>query len=382
MGTSAGSIMATLLAAGYEADEMSAALNEQQDGRPVFLGFLQDPPAPSDQEVRQSSIRELLKEINIKMVPDMIEDLIDDALAVALARSPLGNRIYSFIERGGLFAADSFLVWLKDKLNTGVYNRDSGEHPKGAQRNFGEMTLAEFTRASGTDLSLIAADTSDSQMLILNSRTAPDLPLVWGVRMSMSVPLLWQEVVWQSEWGAYMDKDISGNTIVDGGLLSNFPIELFISKDRQVIEVMGDKNTDDLAVIGFLIDEDEEVPNAPPPDDQEEQGGFGKLIGELKTVGRVKNLANTMMQAHDKIVIDTFERFVVRLPAKGYGTIEFGMSPARRDALVNAGQKATADYFDRQEIEAPEGVMMDMAPVDTGQIADQASKISAKILDY
>ena len=41
--------------------------------------------------------------------------------------------------------------------------------------------------------------------------------------MSMSVPLLWQEVVWEPEWGTYRGTSVAGNTIVDGGLLSNFP---------------------------------------------------------------------------------------------------------------------------------------------------------------
>ena len=60
-------------------------------------------------------------------------------------------------------------------------------------------------------------------------------------------------------------------------------------------------------------------------------------------------LINTMTQAHDKMVIDSYERYVVHLPAKGYGTIEFGMSEARRDALVAAGRSAAEQYFNRQE---------------------------------
>ena len=79
----------------------------------------------------------------------------------------------------------------------------------------------------------MAADTTDSRMLVLNHRTAPDLPVVYAARMSMSVPLLWQEVIWQPEWGKYNGRDLTGHTIVDGGLLSNFPIELYLSGDAQ-----------------------------------------------------------------------------------------------------------------------------------------------------
>ena len=72
LGTSAGSIMAALLAAGYDAQEMTEALNEKQDGEPVFLGFLEAPPIPSHEEIQKSAMRKLLRDINLKYVPDAI----------------------------------------------------------------------------------------------------------------------------------------------------------------------------------------------------------------------------------------------------------------------------------------------------------------------
>jgi hypothetical protein len=43
---------------------------------------------------------------------------------------------------------------------------------------------------------------------------------------------------------------------------------------------------------------------------------------------------------------------LVRLPAAAYGTTEFDMSPARRDALVGAGRTAMGAYLD-----APRGLV-------------------------
>ena len=191
----------------------------------------------------------------------------------------------------------------------------------------------------------------------------------------MSVPLLWNEVVWHEEWGAYRGKNISGHSVVDGGLLSNFPIELFISNQLQVTSVMGPKVADELDLLGFLIDETLEVPNAPA----EKSMPKGIQIGKLRPVSRITDLVNTMMQARDKSVIEAFEQFVIRLPAKGYGTVEFGMSDERRDALIEAGRQATIEYLDRleaQEFEVSFGVEAgspkDMAPA--------ADKIATRIL--
>jgi predicted acylesterase/phospholipase RssA len=238
------------------------------------------------------------------------------------------------------------------------------------------MTMAEFYIATGIDLSLVAADTSGAQILILNHRTAPDCPLVRAVRMSMSLPLLWEEVVWQKEWGTYRGRDITGHTVVDGGLLSNFPIELLLSNQPQVTAVMGEKKVEQWNVLGLLIDETMEVPGAPPPKDEKETDSPG--LGTLRTVTRLKNLLNTVTQAHDKSVIEAFERFVVRLPARTYGTIEFGMSTERREALIRAGQATTAGYFNRLEAAAAAGPSF---TVDAAELEPAADRIAAKMLE-
>lgn len=64
--------------------------------------------------------------------------------------------------------------------------------------------------------------------------------------------MLWNEVVWQAAWGQYMGKDVSGHTVVDGGMLSNFPIELFLSDQEHVMRLMGETSADPSAVLGFL----------------------------------------------------------------------------------------------------------------------------------
>jgi NTE family protein len=375
LGASAGAIMATFLAAGYDSQEMAKALNETEADLPVFMGFLETPPRPTPEEIQNSAIRQLLRDVNIRIIPDVLEDKIDDAIANQLASSPLTSRIYSFIDKGGFYAANRFLAWLREKLNSGIYPLERGTFGKGEARAFGDMNLEEYYQATGVDLSLVGSDTTDAGLLILNHRTAPKCPLVWAVRMSMSFPMLWQEVVWQSEWGTYRDKDISGHTVVDGGMLSNFPIELFISNAKHVTNVMGDKTTDQLHVIGLLIDEGTPVPQAP----EVAATGAGFDFGRLQTVQRVMKLINTMTQAHDKKVIEAYERLVIRLPAKGYGTIEFGMSEERRKALVAAGRSAAAQFFNRLEKEQ-ELFSFSLTPpsvLDT----TTADRISSKILE-
>jgi predicted acylesterase/phospholipase RssA len=253
---------------------------------------------------------------------------------------------------------------MRRRLDTGSYH--------GKLRRFSQLNLAQFYDATGVDLSLIGSDTTASNMLVLNHRTAPDLPLVWAVRMSMSFPLLWEEVIWQAEWGRYRGHDFTGHAIVDGGLLSNFPIELFVSRDPTVTAVMGPKVSQH--VLGLMIDESLPVPGAPAA-----PGPAGIELGQLRTVRRVENLLNTALSARDKMVVEELEKWVIRLPAKGYGTVEFDMSAERRESLVNAGRLTMQAYL--QGPSAAEPVIFGGADdVEAEHTQKSAGRLAKKIL--
>jgi len=334
LGTSAGAISATMVAAGYTTDEMLVALGEKRDGKSVFSDFM-SPPAPIPENViADGAISTLLDGFDIPYFPNFLEKGVKRSLISYFGETLPARHLVSFVELGGWYSADQFLEWLAGKLDSGTVN--------GKKRSFSKMTLEEFYQATGRDLTLCVTDTTWHMMLALNHRTAPDCPVTWAVRMSMSIPLLWQEVVWDNRWGNYRGQDIIGHSIVDGGVLSNFPIELFLSDLPSITALMGPKSTNN--VLGLLIDETLEVDGAASA-----SKSHGRIdIAQLKTVQRVSGLVNTMLEAHDKSVITTFEKLVVRLPAKGYGTTEFEMSDERRELLVAAGRKAMKDYFDTQ----------------------------------
>ena len=47
-----------------------------------------------------------------------------------------------------------------------------------------------------------------------------------------------------------------------------------------------------------------------------------------------------MLGAHDKSVVEAHKYMVCRLPAKGYGTLEFELTPERMAPILKAGEEA------------------------------------------
>lgn len=364
LGTSAGAIMAAFLAAGYSTQELTDVLSEKQDGKPVLATFLGEPQFSDDEDVSQSVLAGVLAGVDLPFVPNALEASIHTRLVRAMLAQPRFRNIYSFVERGGWYSADGFVQWLHAKLDAGSF--------RGGPRRFSSMTLAEFNGATNVDLSLVASDVTAGKLLVLNHRTAPNCPLVWAVRMSMSIPLLWQEVIWQTKWGRYQGKPLDGHAIVDGGLLSNFPLELFISDLHSVTALMGPKQQ--VPVVGFLIDEGRPLSDVMPV---ARGAGVAQKLAETRTFQRISRLIDTATTAHDKLVIDAYAGLVVRLPAYGYGTTEFDMNDERRTALIEAGRIATQQHLSKHP---PGQTSRDVEPAPPMTMHDMADRIAVDLL--
>jgi NTE family protein len=336
IGTSAGAITATLLAAGFTSEELMAAINERQpDGTPRFSSFMDIPQADDfPQDIRDNSlIMTALKEVDLPLVPAGFEDRLKKELLDRLLHNSIFARLFSFTECGGYYAGHMFLAWLREKLALkGIAATD---------------TLADFAGKTGADLSVVASDTTEMEMLVLNHRTAPVVPVANAVRMSMSIPFVWEEVVWSAEWGEYMGRPKAGNVIVDGGMLSNFPIRLIATMDDEARAIMGDTDPNSAGNLGFLIDEKLAVPGAP------DTNQTPLPITRLRTVQRISRMVDTMTGAADNDIIRRFESEICRLPAKGYGTLEFGMAGQRLDAFLAAARSAMEQHLGKAAKAAP-----------------------------
>lgn len=334
VGTSAGAIFATLLAAGFDAKTLHDAVARRDEKGVLLLNrFFDKPVSFTDEEVKNSTFMKGLERIDIPFIPNNMEAKIELAFMSTLLKLGPFRQAFSIFEAGGVFAGDAFIEWLTSLLN----ERKAG---------LGSATMAEFFAYTGRDLSLVVTDVDARLMLVLNHRTAPKVPIVYAVRMSMSIPMLWQEIVWQESWGKYLDRTLTGHTLSDGGLLSNFPMHLIATQLDEVKLVMGEADPLKVPNVGFLIDESLRDGRFEPEKDKEREGMLAS------TMRRLTKLWQALITSRDQLVLERClqNHEVCRLPVRGYQTTEFDMSPERFEVLVQAGQDATKRYFDARGV--------------------------------
>ncbi|HVG10099.1 MAG TPA: patatin-like phospholipase family protein [Thermoanaerobaculia bacterium] len=121
-----------------------------------------------------------------------------------------------FFRKFGWFKGDYFLEWMQCRVKE--------------QTGDSNATFADLARdrSKFKDLFVLSTDLSRRRTQVFSNATSPDLPVAQAVRASMSIPLFFE--------GYYVDGALFGETgetgqkqdlFVDGGVLDNYPIELF-----------------------------------------------------------------------------------------------------------------------------------------------------------
>jgi NTE family protein len=232
-----------------------------------------------------------------------------------------------FLRKMGLHPGDYFEDWMRERL--------AEQHV----HTFGDLLADPETDdlASRYRLEVIASDVTLRRMLILPRDARehlgiddPDtLEVAKAVRMSMSIPLFFEPVEFKNP--------TSGNThrIVDGGLLSNFPVWLFDCPPGQKPR---------WPTFGMLLvapTEQHPLVLGEETEAAEDEHEHFALVQYLRAIGR------TALEAHDRLYVEraSFAR-TIPIDTTGVGTTEFAITDTRKQALFDSGGKAAADFLD------------------------------------
>lgn len=278
-GTSAGAFVAAMLAAGYSAQEMYTIMRNEVD----FSRFAQDKG-------------------------------LDGLFPVEALH---------LLRRGGLHTGNYIETFIETKLKERHIS------------TFGDLIIPGREHEAKSSnfryrLTVIASDISTGRMLRLPQDIAQygldsdKLSVALAVRMSASIPFFFLPVTQKH-------KDGRNCLIVDGGLLSNFPVYLFDVKTEPRHPTFGLRLVDSL-------------PTATCP------WPFNPTNNILEIS---KALLKTMLTAHDRLYMDdhTYVR-TIAIPVDGISSTEFNLSSTQADKLYQNGRKAAEHFFSTWDFEA------------------------------
>ena len=98
LGTSAGAITATFLAAGFSPHEMLDILSETgTDGKPVFTSFMGVPESFTPEIRQRSVLSTMLQKVDIPFLPEALESRLDKVILDRLMESRIFRHFFSFV---------------------------------------------------------------------------------------------------------------------------------------------------------------------------------------------------------------------------------------------------------------------------------------------
>lgn len=249
-GSSAGAVIASLLAVGYT----------------------------------YSEIKELLYSVNYQSFKDLY--------------IPLGKDF-------GFFKGDEVYNWIKDKIEKKVYGQEKKE-------NLSPVTFKDIDK----ELVIIATDISYAEFKEYNKIKTPDAEIASAVRSSISLPGFFKPV-WEND-----------RCLVDGDVINNFPLWKIES------DIISNTN---LKVLEFRLESSQK------PREIENIFDYLNAIVDTNYDGATKLLEQEFGEN------DQFE--IIRIDTGSTKVIDFGVSEAEKQKLIEDGYNAVRKYFEYDILE-------------------------------
>jgi NTE family protein len=228
----------------------------------------------------------------------------------------VGPAIRVFVKKG-LYSGEALEQWVQQILAArGV-------------RTFGDL--------APNQLRIIASDISQGKLMVLPDDIAQygmdpkKFSVARAIRMSTSIPYFFDPVMLCKQKPGILKGEAFRKQfvyVVDGGILSNFPLWIF-DKEKEKADEKG------IPVIGYQL--------------------VGRTDKEPKhisgPISMFQALFSTMMDAHDERYIEEFNQYrTVKIPTVGVQATQFNLSPEKSEELYQSGVRSAAKYFDQWSI--------------------------------
>jgi NTE family protein len=222
---------------------------------------------------------------------ELYEELIKSDLSV-LKQLKLRN----FLTKYGLDDGKKFMSWVEGFIVKKGYSRN--------------ITLKELWLKRGIDFKIVTSNLNKYNLEIFDYKKNPNLKVLKAIKMSLSVPFV------------FSPEKYKDNYYVDGGLINNFPIELY-------------KNNME-TVLGCKIITDGEL-----------QENINVEIDSFESYAM--NIFNCFFGKREETNTRSCEYFehIIDIKASDINFINFNLTESDKIHIINLGYDAACNYFKR-----------------------------------
>ncbi|MFN3403134.1 MAG: patatin-like phospholipase family protein [Cytophagaceae bacterium] len=233
--------------------------------------------------------------------------------------------LYRMNSKFGWYQGNSFSKWLENLIVKKTGSSD--------------ITFKELHDKGFKDLYVTATSLNNQKLIVFSKDSYPQMKIKDAVRISMSVPLYFEAIIIDS-LGNIIDKpgkkDMYYDVVVDGGIIGNFPIEIF---DSIIIKGNDKYRIANKYTLGIRIDSDEQISydeksKALAPHEVK------NLIDYIEAfyIFAIENLNR------NKLTEEDWQR-TISVSSSGIGPKVKKLSESQKELLINSGITATRKYY-------------------------------------
>jgi NTE family protein len=245
----------------------------------------------------------------------------------------------------GVYQGDTLKNWLRDQVRSRIqslYNTSSGanrEYLKTLVDKDGEVTFRdlEILRTKIPEAQIktphfTGTNITKPSLEVFNSTTRPDMPVYLAARISASFPWAFRSVIYD------------GNEYIDGGVLNNYPMQIFDNPDNEKY-CIGEGGAN-LEALGVRVDSEQEIRDLLWKTPDPEHKGF---LHDFKTSLSKFFVGADFITAGKASDVATYEKYphrTIQVSDNGTDTLNFNLSEQDKQDLVSSGQTSTETYLD------------------------------------
>lgn len=225
----------------------------------------------------------------------------------------------------GWYRTDKFEKWLENIIETKTQNKD--------------ITFIQLKNKGFKNLFVTATCLNQQKLMVFSAETYPNMKVKDAVRISMSIPYYFNATFIDNNGNVFKKQNAENtlNTVVDGGILGNYPIFIF---DKTIRDTLGNHlRIPNMETLGIRIDSEQQIKN----------DNTNQKLAEVpiqNIVDFTTAFYNLVLESLNRNHLEKYDwQRTISVSSVGISPKIKKLTSQQKTDLINSGKTAVQNYF-------------------------------------